>query len=125
MVKEKKHRINPLTRIHARELRHGQTPIEERLWRELRSRQLVGMKFRRQHPIGSFIVDFYCADKRLVVEIDGDSHADQIAYDKRRTKWLEDHGYRVIRFTNREVLNQLSAVLEKIMRVCSEDRSID
>ena len=125
MVKEKKHRINPLTRIHARELRHGQTPIEERLWRELRSRQLVGMKFRRQHPIGSFIVDFYCADKRLVVEIDGDSHADQIAYDKRRTKWLEDQGYRVIRFTNREVLNQLSAVLEKIMRVCSEDRSID
>ena len=125
MVKEKKHRINPLTRIHARELRRGQTPIEERLWRELRSRQLAGMKFRRQHPIGSFIVDFYCADKRLVVEIDGDSHTDQIKYDEKRTKWLEYQGYRVIRFTNREVLNQLSAVLEKIMRVCSEDRSID
>jgi len=83
------------------------------------------MKFRRQHPIGSFIVDFYCADKRLVVEIDGDSHTDQIAYDKKRTKWLEDQGYHVIRFTNREVLNQLSAVLDNIIRVCSEDRSID
>ena len=121
VLKEKKHRINPITRIHARDLRYGQTPIEERFWRELRSRQLTGMKFRRQHPIGNFIVDFYCADKKLVVEIDGDSHAEQIKYDEKRTKWLEYQGYRVIRFTNREVLNQLSAVLEKIMQVCSKD----
>ena len=121
MVTEKKHRINPLTRIHAIELRRGQTPIEERLWRELRSRRLAGMKFRRQHPIGNFIVDFFCADKRLVVEIDGDSHADQITYDEKRTKWMEHQGYRVIRFTNREVLHQLSAVLEKIIQVCSND----
>jgi len=121
VVKEKKHRINPLTRIHAIELRRGQTPIEERLWRELRSRRLAGLKFRRQHTIGNFIVDFYCADKKLVVEIDGDSHADQIKYDEKRTKWLEYQGYRIIRFTNREVLNQLPAVLEKIMQVFSND----
>jgi len=79
------------------------------------------MKFRRQHPIGNFVVDFYCAKKRLVVKIDGDSHTDQIKYDEKWTKWLEYQGYRVIRFTNREVLNQLSAVLEKIMQVVSKD----
>jgi very-short-patch-repair endonuclease len=74
----------------------------------LRDRRLAGFKFRRQHPIGNFIVDFYCAGaNRLVIEIDGDSHADQEDYDAARTDWLEGHGFRMIRFTNRQLETEL------------------
>ena len=69
--------------------------------------------FRRQHPIWRFIADFYCASARLIIEIDGDTHAEpgQLEYDAARTNWLETRGYRVIRFTNAQVLNELGAVL--------------
>jgi very-short-patch-repair endonuclease len=78
----------------ARELRQPQTPAEERLWYWLRNSQLEGMKFRRQHPVGRFIVDFYCAEKKLVIEVDGDTHftPEQMAYDAARTAWLEEQG---------------------------------
>ena len=72
MPREKKHRIYPPILAAARELRQPQTPMEQRLWTRLRDRQFSGYKFRRQHPIGYFIVDFYCADRKLIVEIDGD-----------------------------------------------------
>ena len=104
----------------AKRLRRQQTPAEIRLWRHLRGKQIHGLKCRRQHPIGRFIVDFYCAAHKLVIELDGDSHADQEAYDRARTEWLEERGYRVIRFTNRQVCNELPAVLEAIVKALEE-----
>ncbi len=94
------------------------TPPEAKLWARLRNRQLGGFKFRRQHPIGSYVVDFCCAERRLTVELDGDSHAEQEEYDKKRTSWLIEQGYQEIRFWNREVMQNLDAVLEKILDAC-------
>ncbi len=90
------------------------------LWKALRNRQLGGYKFRRQHPIGFLIADFYCAQPHLIVEVDGDIHAnpDQASYDKSRTAWLHEHGYYVIRFMNRDVFRQLDAVLAEILCTC-------
>ena len=112
------HRINPAIRQRARELRQPQTPAEQAVWRLLSGRQAGGYKFRRQHPIGSFIVDFYCPAAKLVIEIDGDTHADQVEYDQARTEWIESQGYRVIRFTNREVRENISVVVEAILEQC-------
>jgi very-short-patch-repair endonuclease len=111
-------RIYPPILERARELRQPQTPIENKLWARLRDRRLGGLKFRRQHSIGRFVVDFYCADCRLVVEVDGDSHADQVEYDQARTVWLNERGYTIIRFSNRAVQNQLEAVLAAILAEC-------
>jgi very-short-patch-repair endonuclease len=119
MTTEKQHRIYPPILARARELRQPQTPAESKLWARLRNSQL-GFKFRRQHPIDRFIVDFYCAACRLVVEIDGDSHAQQIEYDAARTDWLNERGYRVIRFANRDVYQNLDAVLEVILGECQK-----
>jgi len=118
MSNEKRHRIHPAIRQRARELRQPQTRAETILWRQLRDKRLKGLKFRRQHPIGPFVVDFCCLEHQLVVEIDGDTHATQIEYDEERTEWLETQGYRVIRFTNQEVYCQLPAVLEAIWAAC-------
>jgi very-short-patch-repair endonuclease len=104
----------------ARELRKQQTPAEARLWQRLRRRQLNGHYFRRQHPIGNFIVDFYCAKAHLVVEVDGDIHDMQEEYDAARSDWLEERGCRVIRFTNQEISRDLDAVLESILAACEE-----
>jgi very-short-patch-repair endonuclease len=106
------------TRYRARELRRNQTPIERKLWSRLRNKQLYGLKFRRQHPLGQYIVDSCCISHKLVVEIDGDSHASQGTYDQARTARLQAQGYTVIRFTNREVIHQLDAVLEAIAQKC-------
>lgn len=104
----------------ARELRASQTPAETRLWAALRSRQVEDLKFRRQQVIGPFIADFYCHAARLVVEVDGDIHARQEAADRERSEWLEEQGLRVIRFSNREVLEYLDEVVVEIVRVCGE-----
>ena len=120
MLNEKCHRIHPAIRQRARQLRRPMTPAESKLWQRLRRRQLNGHYFRRQHPIGSFIADFYCAKARLVVEVDGDIHAMREEYDSVRTEWLEERDYRVIRFTNDEVFHQLNAVLESILAACEE-----
>lgn len=106
-------------RSRARELRHSLTSSEELLWSRLRNRGL-GAKFRRQHAIGPFIVDFYCSRAHLVVEIDGDVHASpvQAARDTARTAWLEERGYAVIRFNARKVSRDLEGVLEAIRAVC-------
>lgn len=99
----------------ARELRKDMTPAEKKLWQHLRDGQLDGAHFRKQHAIGTYIVDFFCAKSKLVIEVDGDSHAEQAEYDVERTKWLnEEKGYRVIRFTNCEVLHNIESVLEAI-----------
>ena len=85
------------------------------LWLVLRNRQLGGFKFRRQTPIGSYIVDFVCVEQRLVIEIDGSQHDERRGYDLRRTEALEAEGYRVVRFWNDEVLNSLEGVSEAIL----------
>ena len=105
----------------AKQLRREQTPAERKLWSRLRRKQLNGLRFRRQHPIGRYIVDFCCVSQALVVEIDGDTHSVQEQYDQERTAWLEDRGYRVIRFTNRQVERQIDAVLDAIARECGAE----
>lgn len=101
-------------------MRHEPTKAEKLLWQKLRRRQLGGYKFRRQHPIGNYIVDFYCAETKLIVEVDGDIHAYQESYDKERTKDLEALGYQVVRFWNEQVLKETIGVLEMILAACDE-----
>jgi very-short-patch-repair endonuclease len=99
----------------ARELRKDLTPAEKKLWQYLRNDQLDGARFRRQHAVDTYIVDFFCAKSKLVIEVDGDSHAEQMEYDAAWTQWLnEQHNYRVLRFINREVLTNIESVLEAI-----------
>ena len=105
---------------HAKDLRRDQTPAERQLWACLRGKQLGSFRFRHQHPIGPFIVDFCCLSPRLVIEIDGDSHAEQVEYDESRTAYLEERGYAVIRFTNDDAQRRLEGVLAEIMRRCEE-----
>lgn len=102
--------LDAAARLHRRNM----TPAERALWKELRGHQLHGLGFRRQHPLGSFIVDFYCPQFKLVIELDGDVHANQAEYDAARTEHLAAYGYRVIRFRNEAVLSDLSTVLEQI-----------
>jgi len=104
----------------ARELRRQMTYPERRLWSVLRDREVSCWKWRRQHPKGIYILDFFCHEAGLVVEVDGDSHAGQEEYDANRTEWLEEQGLRVIRFTNDDVLKNLDGVMEEILRVCQE-----
>ena len=118
MQDQKLHRVFPPILERSRELRQPQTPPEQRLWAALRDRRLGGYKFRRQHPIDRFIVDFFCHECSLVVEVDGDSHATQIEYDQARTEWLNDHGYTVVRFTNQDIYKRFPAVLEAILEQC-------
>jgi very-short-patch-repair endonuclease len=98
----------------ARQLRQNLTPAEERLWQALKNRQLRGVKFRVQHPIASFIVDFYCPQHRLIIELDGGIHSQQVEYDAARTEKLHQLGYRVIRFRNQQVMSNLNLVLQQI-----------
>ncbi|MFA5820098.1 MAG: DUF559 domain-containing protein [Bacteroidales bacterium] len=98
----------------ARLLRKNMTNYEELLWERLKGKQISGLRFRRQHPIDIFIADFYCHDARLVIEIDGDIHIQQIEYDDGRTAEIEKFGIKVIRFTNSEIVNNIEAVINKI-----------
>ncbi len=103
----------------ARELRQNATPAEKALWERLRDRQLVSLKFLRQVPIGSFVADFCCRDRRLVVELDGDIHAtdQQSARDRERDAYLQGHDYVVLRFPNEQVLTDIESVLRRISDV--------
>jgi very-short-patch-repair endonuclease len=107
-------RYPSLQKGRARKLRERQTDVESKLWLRLRGRQLGGIKFRRQHPLGPFIVDFCCVEKGLIVELDGSQHAKRNTADERRTKLLEHVGYRVLRFWDNDVLSNLDGVLERI-----------
>ncbi|MBI5824501.1 MAG: endonuclease domain-containing protein [Chloroflexi bacterium] len=113
---EKRLRIHPTIRQFARELRQPQTPAEATLWQHLRNRNLQ-YKFRRQHPIDFFIIDFYCAEAKLLIEIDGASHLEkeQQEYDQARTEYLEALEYKVIRFTNDDVRHNIHAVVTAIL----------
>ena len=104
----------------ARNLRKESTPAEIKLWQHLRARRFYGLKFRRQYPIGPYVVDFVCLSKKLVIEADGSQHLQQVVYDKQRTEYFEYFGFQVIRFWNHDLLFRLDAVLEKI-RLTSEE----
>ena len=104
-----------ITKI-ARQLRHNSTDCERILWCQLRSRQFFQKKFRRQQPIGPYVVDFYCSHCRLVIELDGGQHADQVDADQRRTEFLIGQGYQVLRFWNNQVLENIEGVLKEIWK---------
>jgi len=108
-----------MSRNHAKSLRANMTEAERRLWYHLRAHRFAGMKFRRQALIGSYIVDFASLQRNLIVEVDGGQHADSES-DERRTRWLEDQGFRILRFWNNEVLSNTSGVLEAIMIVATD-----
>ena len=104
----------------ARRLRKDSTKAERVLWDHLRSRQLAGHKFRRQAPLGSYVVDFACFEQRLVIEVDGGHHGEQVGYDRLRAEWLESQGFRVLRFWNNEVLGQLDEVAQVILEAVGQ-----
>ena len=99
----------------ARDLRHDMTDAERLLWYFLRARRFAGCKFRRQHPIGPFIADFACVERRLIIEADGGQHADP-ASDAVRTRWLEAEGWRVARFWNDDIMLRTENVLQEIRK---------
>ncbi len=109
----------PLRKPHpnAKALRKDMPPTERKLWAKLRNRQLGGFRFRRQHTVGPFIADFACVEARLVVELDGDQHGrdDAPARDDRRDALLEENGWRVLRFWNREAFENMEGLLETIL----------
>jgi very-short-patch-repair endonuclease len=100
----------------AKGLRKRSTDVERLLWSRLRAGRFEGMKFRRQHPIGQYIVDFVCLERKLIIELDGGHHAlpEEIQKDKQRNDWLEDEGYTIVRFWDNDVLMNTSGVLEVI-----------
>lgn len=102
----------------ARTLRKNMTKQERTLWQFLRKKSINGLKFRRQYPIGNYIVDFICNAKKLIIEIDGGQHNQDknIYYDKERTKYLETKGYTVIRFWNQDIDNNIEGVYQEILK---------
>ncbi|MFO7658769.1 MAG: endonuclease domain-containing protein [Bacteroidales bacterium] len=109
-------RANKNIQLRAKALRKKETEAEKLLWSRFNNRQFKGLKFRRQHPLDIFIADFYCHEKRLVIEVDGKNHdSDNIReYDQSRTSELENSGIKVIRFLNEEIIEDLNMVMEKI-----------
>lgn len=107
----------------SRDLRRGQTPAEETLWKLLRTKKADGLKFRRQHPLGKFIADFYCPELRLVIELDGGVHKKTLEQDRSRDEAITRHNVRVVRFKNHEILNQPETAIEEKIRRLSLDRS--
>jgi len=108
-----------MDKIKARELRKNPTEDERTLWRDLRLHQFDGNKFRRQQPIGKYIVDFVCFEKKLIVKVDGGQHSEQVVYDSERNEWSERQGFRILRFWNNQVLKEIDAVKERIMEALS------
>ncbi len=102
----------------ARALRKRSTEAERLLWSHLGAKRLGGLKFRRQEPIGRYIVDFVSFDRSLIVELDGGQHLQEKAEDDERTRWLESQGFRVLRFWNNEVMRNVLTVLKKIRETC-------
>ncbi|WP_416866469.1 MAG: endonuclease domain-containing protein [Imperialibacter sp.] len=107
---------------NAKKLRANQTLAEKLLWEELRANKLLGLRFKRQHPIGTFVADFYSHPVRLVIEIDGGYHDldEHMEYDAGRTEEIEQFGVKVIRFTNAEVEGNIKSVIEQIKTICTE-----
>lgn len=104
-----------------RELRHNFTPAEILFWSKIAGKQFLNLKFRKQHGIGPYVVDFYCPQKKLIIEIDGDSHASRegVESDIQRTKYLKSLAYQIVRYANRDVLNNIEGVFEDLSKKVS------
>lgn len=112
--------------LAARELRQRETQAEKRLWNALRGKRLNGLKFRRQHPYEHYVLDFFCVEQGLVIELDGSVHEqpEQAAYDEERAAFLHERGLRILRFRNEEVEQDLTGVLQKIIDTLSRSGSL-
>jgi len=110
-------RIPSITTKNARYLRKNMTDVEQLLWHRIRRKQLRGYSFRRQHPIGQYIVDFVCIKLKIVIELDGGQHADNKEYDKVRDEWIESQGYKTLRFWNNDVTENMDDVLQTIYKL--------
>ncbi len=99
----------------AGELRKEPTPAERKLWSVLRGNKISGVSFRRQHAIGNYIPDFVAIKQKLIIELDGSQHLEQEDYDSERTRYFESLGYKVIRFWNNQIINDINSVVRKIM----------
>ena len=119
-MKSKLYRVpsSPRIKHQAKNLRKEMTPAEQKLWQHLRNRRLFKSKFRGQHPVGRFILDLYCHEYFLIVEVDGGIHELQTERDQLRTEWLQQQGYKVIRFKNEDAIFNIEGVLTEIARVC-------
>jgi very-short-patch-repair endonuclease len=113
-------RTTPKGYENARRLRKETTPAEKKLWAYLRQMRDDGVRFRRQHAVGSFITDFCAPRKKLIIELDGSHHLDQEDYDRERTTFLESRGYKVIRFWNNDVMNNIEDVMQAIHQALEE-----
>lgn len=109
---------SPATISFRRKLRREMTPAEKLFWAKVVANQFYNLKFRRQHAVGNYIVDFYCPEKKLIVEIDGDTHAETLAManDVSRENYLRSFGYSVVRYNNRDVINNIDGVLEDLFQ---------
>ena len=116
--------VSPLQRGHAKAMRQQMTRAELRLWLHLRKHGIEGLRFRRQTPIGPYIVDFFCPEKKLIVEVDGGQHSfpARTRHDSARDAWLAEQGYKVIRFWNEEVMKGLDAVCSAILAAAIDQR---
>jgi len=112
-------------RAWAREMRGRMTDAEALLWYLLRNRRIAGAKFRRQRPVGRYILDYYCVEKKLGIELDGGQHSEATVYDRRRDDWLQSQGICVLRFWNNQMLVETEAVMEVIYRTVVETNSTE
>ena len=115
-------RSNPKTRTRAIELRKELTPAERKLWSRIRNDQL-GVTFRRQHAVGNYIPDFCSPKAKLIIELDGSQHLEQVEYDEERTKYLESLGYKVIRFWNNSVIKDIDSTILAILRAMEDNHA--
>lgn len=113
-------RTTPKTFGHAKQLHRNMTPAEVKLWARLRAHRLNGVHFRNQHAIGRYVVDFCAPRKKLIIELDGSQHLEQEQYDEERTKYLEAQRYKVIRFWNHAVINNMESVILSIQQALDE-----
>jgi very-short-patch-repair endonuclease len=116
-------RSNPKTKHYAIELRNDSTVAERKLWARLRNDQL-GVTFRRQHAIGKYIPDFCSPKAKLIIELDGSQHLEQEEYDDERTKYLESQGYKVIRFWNNQIMNEIDNVILAILHAMEHEGKV-
>jgi len=123
IINESKHNhgANLNIRAKAKDLRGNMTHTEKKLWNKLRKRQLKGMHFRRQHPYGIYILDFYCFEANLAIEVDGGIHLFREEYDEERNRYLESSGIRVLRFTNQEIETIIDSVIDVINKFLESD----
>ena len=118
-------RTTPKVFAHAKELRREMTPFEIKLWTRLRAHRMKGVHFRPQHAIGNYVADFCAPRKKIIIELDGSQHLEQGEYDNERTEFFKSKGYRVLRFWNNDVLNDLDSVLKVILQTLNEKEGVE